>query len=37
MPGAETVHVKLIAEESTGRVLGASDVGKSPVVAPTPI
>ena len=33
MPGAETVHVKLIAEESTGRVLGAQIVGKSPVVA----
>ncbi|AAL64145.1 NADH oxidase (nox) [Pyrobaculum aerophilum str. IM2] len=33
MPGAETVHVKLIAEESTGRILGGQIVGKSPVVA----
>ncbi|MEM0276631.1 FAD-dependent oxidoreductase [Pyrobaculum sp.] len=33
MPGAETVHVKLIAEESTGRLLGGQIVGKSPVVA----
>ncbi|MEZ0319307.1 MAG: FAD-dependent oxidoreductase [Pyrobaculum sp.] len=33
MPGAATVHVKLVAEESSGRVLGAQVVGKSPVVA----
>ncbi|AFA38669.1 putative NAD(FAD)-dependent dehydrogenase [Pyrobaculum oguniense TE7] len=33
MPGAETVHVKLIAEESTGRLLGGQIVGKSSVVA----
>jgi NADPH-dependent 2,4-dienoyl-CoA reductase/sulfur reductase-like enzyme len=33
MPGAETVHVKLIAEESTGRILGAQVLGRSQVVA----
>ena len=33
MPGAETVHVKLVAEESTGRLLGGQIVGRSPVVA----
>lgn len=33
MPGAETVHVKLIAEESTGRILGAQVLGRSQIVA----
>ncbi|ACB40434.1 FAD-dependent oxidoreductase [Pyrobaculum neutrophilum] len=33
MPGAETVHMKLIAEESTGRILGAQVLGRSQIVA----
>jgi len=33
MPNASPVHVKLVAEESTGRILGAQIIGKSQVVA----
>ncbi|MFN3804712.1 MAG: FAD-dependent oxidoreductase [Pyrobaculum sp.] len=33
MPGGEVVHVKLVAEENAGRLLGVQVVGKSPVVA----
>ncbi|MEM1932544.1 MAG: FAD-dependent oxidoreductase [Pyrobaculum sp.] len=33
MPGVETVHVKLVAEEGTGRILGAQVVGRSPIAA----
>jgi Uncharacterized NAD(FAD)-dependent dehydrogenases len=33
MPGGEAVHVKLVAEESSGRILGAQIVGRGQVVA----